>query len=309
MLKKIALCLIAALVIMTFFTLPTGAFDSNDYDGGDWGGGYDNDWGGSSWDSDWGDGSGGGLGLSGFSLIFIGIVIYIVIKASSTKKHQVNQTGGVRPSSREGLHIQLPDRTAQIEGVIKGHDPDFSANDFLSFAKRVYIDIQMAWCKRDMPSVRAFLHDNLYDATVRQVQAKIHQGVVYHYESMVVNTAYLTSYAKDGQFEYLTVYLNARMIDWQEDEKTGAILRGDKTTRWDLRYKMRFMRTAGIRSRKETAGTTKHSCPNCGAPLEMTSSAQCPYCHSVVTTGQYSWVLSDFGTIRNDTIDEGIRMN
>ena len=124
---------------------------------------------------------------------------------------------------------------------------------------------------------------------------------------MVVNTAYLTSYAKDQQFEYVTVYLNARMVDWQEDEKTGRILRGDKITRWDLRYKMKFMRSVGILTKTETAGVTGHTYPNCGAPLEMTSSAKCEYCNSIVTTGLYSWVLSDFGTIRNDTVDEGIR--
>ena len=124
---------------------------------------------------------------------------------------------------------------------------------------------------------------------------------------MVVNTTYLTSYAKDEEYEYLTVYLNARMIDWQEDEKTGRILRGDKTTRWDLNYKMKFMRSVGVLTKSESHSMTGQNCPNCGAPLEMTSSTKCTYCQSVVTTGKYSWVLSDFGTVRKDTVDEGVR--
>ena len=48
-------------------------------------------------------------------------------------------------------------------------------------------------------------------------------------------------------------------------------------------------------------------CPNCGAPLEISSSGVCEYCGSVVTTGQYSWVLTDFSGIRNDTVDDGIK--
>ena len=308
--KKILICFLFALLITACFMIPSGAFDANDYGGGggdDWGGG---DWGGDS-GSDWGDGE---FDLMTFVLIIIVIAIFIGFSLIKGNNHKNNnsmpgQTGVIRPSSNEGLHKQLPDRTLQIESIIKGHDSNFSANDFISFAKRVYIDIQTAWCNRDLSPVRVFLHDNLYDATVRQVQAKINQGVIYHYESMVVNTAYMTSYAKDGQFEYLTVYLNARMIDWQEDEKTGRILRGDKTTRWDLRYKMKFMRSSGVLTREETAGVTERNCPNCGAPLEMTSSAKCSYCDMIVTTGQYSWVLSDFGTIRNDTVDEGIRAN
>jgi len=305
--KKTACIFVAVLAVLVLCcVIPGGAFDGNDYDGGgggDWGGGD------GGWDSD--DGySGDGGDMEAGTVVFILVVVAIIVVYSILAKNKpAGQAGGaVRPSSNQGLHINLPDRTAQIEGIIKGNDPNFSASDFISFAKRVYIDIQTAWCKRDLSVVRVFLHDNLYDATVRQIQAKIEQGVVYHYESMVVNTAYPTSYAKDGQFEYLTVYLNARMIDWQEDEKTGKILRGDKTTRWDLRYKMKFMRSAGVLTKEATSQATEHNCPNCGAPIAMMSSAKCEYCGAAVTTGQYSWVLSDFGTIRNDTVDEGIRI-
>ena len=73
---------------------------------------------------------------------------------------------------------------------------------------------------------------------------------------------------------------------------------------------MKFMRSVGMKSNDANASEfeTGHNCPNCGAPLEMSSSGQCAYCGSVVSTGQYSWVLSDFTTIRNDTKDDGIRI-
>ena len=329
--KKIVFGMIVVLIMVAFFALPSGAFDGNDYGGG---GGYDGGgWDGGS-DSSWGGDWGGGISISGDlrnlskgdqTMIFLFIAVPLIIRlfkylAQKERKEREESSQevisrpapsstNIMPSSHQGLRVRMPDRTGQIESIIKEHDANFSASDFVSFGKRLYIDIQTAWCKRNLPSVRVFLHDNLYDATSKQIQAKIDQGVVYHYESMVVNTVYLTSYAKDKQFEYLTVYLNARMIDWQEDEKTGRILRGDKTTRWDLRYKMKFMRSVGVLTRTETAEKTKHNCPNCGAPLEMVSSAKCLYCDSNITTGQYSWVLSDFGTIRDDTIDEGIRTN
>jgi ribosomal protein L37AE/L43A len=345
MIKRIASCLIMIMLVLVFSALPADGFDGNDYGGDD--GGWDSDsddswdyddddsWDSGSddgWDSgDDGSGSGSGSNDSSFDIsdnatVAIGIAVIlipVVIGIANAifiakKRRKSGERGGsknitnrttIRPSSSEGLHVNLPHRTVEIERIIKGHDPNFSSSDFLSFVKRVYIDIQTAWCKRDLAPVRLLLHDNLFDATVRQIQAKIDQGVVYHYESMVVNTAYLTSYARDKQYEYLTVYLNARMIDWQEDERTGAILRGDKTTRWDLRYKMKFMRSVGILTKEAASGVTDHNCPNCDAPLEMVSSGKCSYCGSVVTTGQYSWVLSDFGTIRNDTVDEGIRID
>ena len=219
--------------------------------------------------------------------------------------------GGVRPANGgQGLNVNLPDRTSQIEQIIKQDDPNFTADDFTAFAKNVYIDIQNAWCKRDLTPVRPVMHTNLYNTTQKQVQSKIEQKVIYHYESIAINTAYLTSFVRDEQYEYLTVYLNARFIDYQTNEESGAIIRGDKNTRWDFRYKMKFMRSVGMKSNDANASEyeTGHNCPNCGAPLEMSSSGQCAYCGSVVSTGQYSWVLSDFTTIRNDTKDDGIRV-
>lgn len=298
--RKIAFCFVALLLVSAFSMLPAVAFDANDYDSG-----YDSDYG-----SDYGSDDDGDYGGASFLTTIIGVLVVGVISfcwmAIKDKRDKKKQAGAVRPSSREGAGVQLPERTAQIEAIIKARDPNFSASDFISFVKRVYMDIQTAWCKRDLSTLRVFLHDNLYDATSKQIQAKIEQGVLYHYESMVVNTAYLTSYAQDKQFEHLTVYLNARMIDWQEDEKTGKILRGDKKTRWDLRYKMKFTRSMGVLTKEGPMGATALNCPNCGAPLEITSSGKCAYCDSIVTTGRYSWVLSDFGTVRNDTVDEGV---
>lgn len=312
--EKLISALITLAALLTFFCTAAIAFDGNDYD---YGGGGD-DWGGSDWSSsDWGSSdyysSSSSSELSASDLVIaipIFVIILIVIIIGSKKKNGRSNSGNVRSGQGggQGRNVILPDRTTQIETIIKNADPNFSAGDFITFTKQVYIDIEDAWCKRDLTSVRPVMHENLYNTTQKQVQSKIEQGVIYHYESIAINTAYLTSYIKDSQFEYLTAYLNARMIDYQTDEKTGNILRGDKTTRWDMRYKMKFVRSVGVTTKTETGAAQRHNCPNCGAPLEMASSGICDYCGSVVTTGQYSWVLTDFTTIRNDTVDEGIKV-
>ena len=315
--KRAALCLVAIVFIVAFSTLPASAFDGNDYSGG---GGSDS--GGSYYSSD-----GGGSGsLTNGELaavlactgVFYGALFFRLLyypkwkkrrdkRIGAKKKSGDGQGGAAKPGQKDGLPVKLPNRTARIEKIIKEHDPDFSAKEFVTFVKGMYKDIQKAWCKRDMAPVRALLHDNLYDTTAKQVQAKIDQGVVYHYKNIRVGKTWLTSYARDGQFEYLTLCLNASMIDWQEDEKTGEILRGDKTSVLALQYKMKFMRSSGVLTKEGTAGVTGTECPGCGAPLDIASSAKCTYCGAVVTTGKYSWVLSDFGTVRGDTVDEGVR--
>lgn len=304
--KRILAFLAVMAVVLTTFCVSLIGFDGNDYGGGggggDWGGG---DWGGSDWSSDDYDyGSGGSFGFISVPVIIIIIVIIIISKSKGKGSTPTVRSG----QGSQGANVFLPNRSDEIQNLIRKKDPNFAADDFVTFAKQVYIDIQMAWCGRDMTPVRPVLHQNLFNTTQRQVEEKKAQGIVYHYESIAINTAYLTSFVRDREFEYLTVYLNARMIDYQVDEKTGNIIRGDKTTRWDMRYKMKFVRSVGTLTKEKVSGTQGYNCPNCGAPLEITSSGECPYCGSVVTTGDYSWVLTDFTTVRNDTVDDGIRI-
>ena len=278
------------------------AFDGNDYHRGSSSGG-------SHYSSSGSRGS-SQLDLSDsgdVAILIVAVIIFGVIGVVSYRKQK--QGGGVQSGQgSQGANVFLPDRNDQIQGIIRKKDPNFTADDFITFAKQVYIDIQMAWCARDMSPVRPVMHQNLFNTTQRQVEEKIKQGVVYHYESIAINTAYLTSFVRDKEFEYLTVYLNARMIDYQVDEKTGKIIRGDKTTRWDMRYKMKFVRSTSASTKGAVSGAHGYNCPNCGAPLEITSSGECPYCGSIVSTGDYSWVLTDFTTVRNDTVDDGIRV-
>lgn len=302
--------------------ISVAAFDGNDYDygggGGDWGGG--NDWGGNDWGSDYSYNIFGSYGSIGVTSVVVVIVCIIVVIVITNKKGNGNSTGSTRGNvisgqGSQGRFVQLPNRNDQIQEIIRKKDPNFSADDFVAYGKQVFIDIENAWCARDLTSVRPVMHQNLYNTTRQQIAGKIRDKVVPHLEGIAINTAYLTSFVRDKDYEYLTVYLNARMIDYQTDETTGNILKGDRTTRWDMRYKMKFIRTTGTLTNDKNENIDKnenthsYNCPNCGAPLEITSSGECPYCGSVVSTGDYSWVLADFTTIRNDTVDDGIRVS
>ena len=300
--KKIIVTFIATITAALLLCFSVSAFDNNDYGGGggydyggDYGGGYDyggNDYGGSSYSGD----------ADPVSVIIgIGIVVVIIIISTIGGSKKKSSGGGTpRPSSMNGANVVLPNRTEQIEGIIKQKDPNFSASDLITFTKQVYIDIENAWCKRDMTPVRPVMHENLYNTTCKQVQAKIEQGVVYHYESIAIDTAYLTSYERDSQFEYVTAYLTSRMIDYQVDEKTGKIIRGDKTTRWVQKYKMKFVRSLGVETKTETGKMTGHNCPNCGAPIDASAKGKkCPYCGSGITEiADRIWLVNDFNLVK-----------
>lgn len=308
--KKKVFALLAVIIFAALsLCISIAAFDGNDYDHGDGGGGGD-DWGGGDFSfSSSGSGSGGSIGIPTIAIV----IIIIVVISLSRKNKNGNSTGNtsgnvISGQGSQGGFVQLPNRNDQIQEIIRKKDPNFSADDFVAYSKQVYIDIENAWCARDLTSVRPVMHQNLYNTTQQQVAGKIRDKVVPHFESIAINTAYLTSFVRDKDYEYLTVYLNARMIDYQTDETTGNILRGDRTTRWDMRYKMKYIRTTGALTNDKKDNAKSYNCPNCGAPLEITSSGECSYCGSVVSTGDYSWILADFTTVRNDTVDDGIRI-
>lgn len=290
-------------------TAKAGFGDFNDYDSS-------SDWDSSdSWDSDWGssdydsysysdsDSSGGDITIEGIVICILGIIIYLVIANAKSKK-KGNDTTSSASTTQNQSHRSRPqaaapeDKTEEISRQIKEHDPLFTAQDFLSFAGDVYMDIQSAWEKRDLTPVRAVLHQNLYQQTEKQIQKKIEDGIVNHLERISVNKSYLMSYHKDEKYEYLDVYLAASMIDYQVKEATGEILYGDKTTRWKMQYKMTFMRSVGSLTKDAKDKEKGLVCPNCGAPLTGTSFGKCEYCGSIVTTGAYDWVLSAFTAIK-----------
>lgn len=292
-------------------TAKAGFGDFNDYDSS-------SDWDSSgSWNSDWGsgdydsysysyssDGDSGDFTIEGVIIAIVIIAVYSIYVCVTSKNKKSKSTTTPPASTRQAQTQQRPqatapeDRTEEISRQIKEYDPLFTAQDFLSFAGDVYMDIQSAWEKRDLTPVRAVLHQNLYQQTEKQIQKKIEDGIVNHLERISVNKSYLMSYHKDEKYEYLDVYLESSMIDYQVKEATGEILYGDKTTRWKMQYKMTFMRSAGSLTRDARDKEKGLICPNCGAPLTGTSFGKCEYCGSIVTTGAYDWVLSAFTAIK-----------
>ena len=340
MMKKIAVLILVLVTVLCFgMSTKVSAFgDYNDYDydtGDDWGGG--NDWGGGGWDS---DDYGGNSYSSGdddtdlglflwlvtmiikypkfaIPLIIIFVIVQIVRKGKKKNNNQTLEQSAreipdtpVRqepPRKQAPLKAKtMPDRTNEITEIIKETDPLFTTPDFISFVKDVYMDIQDAWCKRDLTPVRAVLHQNLYQRTQKQIDKKIADGIVNHLDRITVNNAYPTFYRRDEEYEYVTVYLVSQMIDYQVKEATGEVIYGDKSTRWTMCYLMTFMRS--IDAKTDPAGRKDRGvvCPNCGAPLTGTSFGECAYCGTIVTTGAYDWVLSDFNVSRPETQDEGI---
>ena len=304
-LKIIAIVLLVILTCAALFSVAAVAFDANDYSSSSSSS--------SSSDDDDGDGLFFLLYLI-FELIpfpwniIIAIVVIIIFISVKSKGKKIPENPSAPTVAQAGAQnktqlLSLPNRNGKVLAAVQQFDSEFNGANMVALAKSTFISVQTAWCNRNMEPVRGLMSTNQYNTVKRQVQAKIDQGVTYHYEDITIPEAWLTSYVRDKEFEYVTVYVHASYIDYQVDDKTGNIIRGNRSTHWHIGFKMKFMRKISTSS----AHIEGKTCPNCGAPIFITSSAKCEYCGTVITNASEEWVLSDFMSVRSDTTDEGIR--
>lgn len=306
--KKKLLAILIFICVFFAFSMPTIADVGNHVDYGGGGGGYSG-----------GGYSGGSYHRSGSSSsdgdldtvdIIIGIVIMaiisggVIVKMSFNSKNKGDNTYNSAPRA-PGNH------SPEILNAIHNIDPNFSEEKFIAWTKEVFITLQNAWTERDWSKIRPFEKEELYRQHEQQLKEYINNGTINIIERINVKQAYMHLYERDAQYEYLVVYMETRMNDYVIDEKTRAVVKGDKNIEHHLNYQLTFMRKTGVKTNPARSNKSTVSCPHCGAPVTITSAGKCEYCDFIITTGEHDWVLSDLSLVRSDTsIDErGVVIN
>jgi ribosomal protein L37E len=295
------------LIVCNFAFADLGNF--NDYSsggsGGGWdggsSGGYSSSHGSSSWD--FSNSSGGSYGLIitdmyGMIIIFAIFGAILLYKFLMDKAEQ--KVFGVHSLPRNNAYggaQNIPDNTDAIQKAVMEIDANFSADKFLNWAKEVFITLQTAWSERDWEKARPFETEELYRQHELQIKEYIDKGRINALERININNAYLYRYKRDAKYEYLAVYINARMTDYIIDENTREVLKGNPNEDCFLRYILSFVRKKGFLTAVQS-GSSAVSCPQCGAPVKMTSAGKCNYCGFIVKTGDYSWVLADIEGVK-----------
>ena len=193
--------------------------------------------------------------------------------------------------------------TEQITEFIKQTDENFDTEQFLLWAKNIFIIIQTAWAKRDWEKIRTIEKEELFEQHNAQLQEYIRLGRINCIERINVNQAFLHKYVRDENFEHLTVCMKVRMVDYIIDEKSGKVLMGNKNEVFDTIYQMTFTRRKGIKTNLIN-GLIVNVCPHCGATVESASAGVCQYCGRVVHSGEFNWVLSNLESVDEHFVDE-----
>ena len=193
--------------------------------------------------------------------------------------------------------------TEQITEFIKQNDENFDTEQFLLWAKNIFITIQTAWAQRDWEKIRTIEKEELFEQHNTQLQEYIRLGRINIMENINVIDAYLHKLVIDENFENLTVSLRATMNDYIINEKNGKVLMGNKNEVFDTIYQMTFTRRKGIKTNLIN-GLIVNVCPHCGATVESASAGVCQYCGSVVHSGEFNWGLSNLESVDEHFVDD-----
>ena len=229
-----------------------------------------------------------------FRIIIFIVVIVVIVRIF---KKLLGKSGDNMNNVQSGMgtgYSKEPDYSEnQVVNSIKSVDQDFSREEFLSWARDVFVKLQYAWSDRDLDIIRCFETPQLFEHHREQIQNYINNKQINKLEKVSINWTKLFEFNQDGSRDVLTILLNSKMIDYIINENNGKIIKGSNTEFKTNTYKLTFVRTSGVKTKVGTTSVNVTNCPNCGAPVEITSAGKCSYCGSVITTGNFNWVLSN----------------
>ena len=162
-------------------------------------------------------------------------------------------------------------------------DSQFSKEDFYAWVKHLYSVILEALDKRNPVMLRRFESDYLYQRHVALFEDITSSGAVI--SNYAIKGVLLKDFKIEGDKEILVVALSASI---------------NKVNIYDDSYKsyiLTFARKKGVK----TTGTLlekETNCPNCGAVLDLDSHGVCSYCHTLVSNGDFGWILIDMKSIK-----------
>lgn len=167
-------------------------------------------------------------------------------------------------------------------------DSGLTDDGFQQRLNLIYGELNTAWTKNDLAPARGLLTDGLYDYLQYWLDAYRAQGLRNVLENMRITHSTIAKVARDKFYDAVTVRIWATGKDHVIREPGGDHVRGSKLRERPYSEYWTLIRAAG----RKGAPTTDRRCSNCGAPLAITQSGECPYCNAHVTSGEFDWVLS-----------------
>lgn len=242
-----------------------------------------------------GAGGAGGIELDWLVYLMIrypvlGLVVLIILLLLYVVRHQLQQN--VRTQIvRHNLQRHHAARDTNL-AALKERDPCFDEAAFQQRVRDAFVKIQHAWSNMNLQQIRPVVSDGVYERFTTQIGMMRSAGQRNVMSGIQVESIDIVAVTNDGQFDCLHLAIQATAIDYTIDLDTRQVLFGSKRTPQGFSEYWSFLRKPGTRT-KESPGLLEGCCPNCGGHIEAVDTAVCRYCRSVLSAGEYDWVLAE----------------
>lgn len=195
-------------------------------------------------------------------------------------------TGTTEEEGTDLPTIVDPDAERRI-GLLQQRDPSFTWEAFEARTRLVFQEFQAAWSDRDLPRMRPWLSDTLFETQTYWVEAYRRARLQNRLDGGRVATVQLVRVANDAHYDAVTVRIAAEGLDYTITED-GKVVGGSRGVARRFTEYWTLIRGVGVTG----AAHVDKLCPSCGAELHINMAGQCEYCSSRVTSGRFDWVLS-----------------
>lgn len=230
------------------------------------------------------------LGPVGWIIIIVLAVLYFKFVRGNNSL-MGNQTGAGRGYINEGAMNKGYDINRESVNQLIEADPEFSEQMFISQVTNMFMRLQLAWMNKKWEEARPFESDALFNMHNMQLSQYIANKTTNKIDDICILNTEIENYRKINDYDYVDVIISARFIDYIVNDETGALVKGNNRQPVHMTYRWKLMRKQGIKSTYAHIDAT--ACPNCGANISINQAGKCEYCSSIVTRGDYDWILSE----------------
>lgn len=236
-----------------------------------------------------------GAGFGGSHLSLATIILIVIIAYFIYRKFTKDMSGLEDWNPMEESAATTCQGPVDLS-ALKANDPDFSEDSFMSWVNNVFLQLQEAWQDKDWKKVRPFESDELFNTHNKQLQEYIDNGTTNVIDEVGILRTAISGYRESGDKEVLEVYLKCRLKDYIIRDDNQQVIEGDPNDEITMEYLLTLARKKGVKT-KESEHTSVTRCPNCGASISINASGECEYCDSIVSNGDFDWVLTKYEVI------------
>jgi len=224
------------------------------------------------------------VGFPLLGLIVVGAIVWHHFDPNRTTKAAVRD---LEVSALRGLNAdlrQLADR-----------DPQITEEGFTAEVAKIVLAVQQAWNAGDMRPVRRLLSDGVYNRFTALIAINRARGVRNRMADSTIERPRVIAVERDAFFDTVHVRIAGRARDADVPVDADPATQQKRLAKAKLaRYVevWSFLRRPGAQTK---AGQTviEGRCPNCGAEQPVGDVVECPFCHALVNSGEYGWVLAE----------------